>query len=444
MLLLILPLGLSGCGVVARSITDHRQLNDVELEWARVAWRYFEANTNKKTGLVNSIDRYPVATMWHVGDYLAAVIAAREFKLIENKEFDERISGLLEFLNTMSLFFGKLPNRLYNTSNGVMVDYANQPSEIGWSAVDLGRALIWLKILSVRYPEYSEYVDRVVLRWDFCQVVGPCGELNGGTKADDKIQVFREGRLGYEEYAASGFELWGFDAREAQKLGPMSIGRVYDVDIPVDKRGYRETGTHAPLLTGPYVLYGLELDWSEDITGTKFVADEPAPMRHIAQLVYQLQEARYLRERILTARTDHQLGKPPYFVYDSIFAAGYPWNTVSDDGSAHEDLALVSTRAAIAMWALWPGEYTNRLMLSIRELYDPEKGWYEGRYELTGGHEKTITASTNAMVLEALLYKARGGPLHKPALEPSFGQLLLQQTFSRPGKCFPQERPICK
>ena len=326
-----------------------------------------------------------------------------------------------------------------------MIDFSNQPSETGWSALDIGRLLVWLKVLAARYPEYSEYIDKAVLRWNFCDVVDKCGTLYGGSKANDEIQLYQEGRLGYEEYAASGYQLWGFDTRDASDFQPYEMTRVLGIDIPIDGRDARVTGTYAPILTVPYTLHGLEFNW--DSLGHLLNIDgvhTNREMADIAQRVYEVQEARYIDEKVFTARTDHQLGKPPYFLYDSIFAAGYPWNTIADDGSSHDDLALVSTRAAFGMWALWHTEYTDRLMLVIKELYDPERGWYEGRYERTGGHEKTFTASTNAMVLEALLYKVQG-KLYQEALEPSHGQLLLHEVFRRPAQqCFPPERPICE
>jgi len=47
-------------------------------------------------------------------------------------------------------------------------------------------------------------------------------------------------------------------------------------------------------------------------------------------------------------------------------------------------------------------------MESVRTLRDAGTGWFEGRYEASGGYEWTRTASTNAMVLEALLYREVG------------------------------------
>jgi hypothetical protein len=43
---------------------------------------------------------------------------------------------------------------------------------------------------------------------------------------------------------------------------------------------------------------------------------------------------------------------------------------------------------------------------------DPKRGWYSGIYESGIGYNKSITANTNGIILEAMLYKTLG-PLHQ-------------------------------
>lgn len=143
----------------------------------KTAWRYFVNNTNNSTGLVNSIDRYPVASVWHMGDYLAALMAAHQLSLIDKIEFDQRLSQFLEFVAKMPLAQGKLPNKNYNTKTGAMLDAANKDGEAGWSATDISRLMVWLKIIGEHYPEYQEYLDKVILRWQYCEVIDDCGQL---------------------------------------------------------------------------------------------------------------------------------------------------------------------------------------------------------------------------------------------------------------------------
>ena len=452
-----------GCGVLVRGVSKgvsatqnsslfhqgrHGELTPREENWAKIAWRYFENNHNPKTGLVNSVDRYPATTMWHTGDYLAALVAARELTIITPCEFDERLSSLVHFLNTMPLFYEELPNKVYNTQTGAMVDYTNLPGEIGWSAMDIGRLLSWLYIVKCRYPIYSEYIDKAVLRWSFCEVLDNCGTLYGGGKVHNRLDTFQEGRLGYEEYGARGYQLWGFSTDKASKIEPYETATLYGVEFPYDGRDVRETNTYAPVLSMGHLLDGLEFNWdrTDQRNGWDSLHSEPE-IADMANAIYEVQEARYMNDHIFTARTDHQVAGPPYFVYDSIFAAGYPWNVISDNGQYHNDQALVSTRAAFGMWGLWDTPYTDQLMELIHCLNDPEKGWYEGRLENTGSHMKLISSGTNAAVLETLLYKTEGKlstctPPETQTPRP-FYDLNVSNPFKEMGKCLPLEREAC-
>jgi hypothetical protein len=446
---------LTGCGVIVRGVHHgvtsfrdselfhqgrHGPLSEEEKEWAKAAWKYFENNQSPSTGLVGSVDMYPAASLWNIGDHLAAMIAAREMGLLTKRDFDIRLSQQVQFLNTMPLFMNALPNRLYNTASGRMVNYANQPEEIGWSAVDLGRLLLWLRIAAQRYPEYREYIEKAVLRFSFCEVVDACGGLHGGSRVHDRLQLFTEGQLGYEQYAALGFQAWGFNTLRASRIEPFARISIQGVEILYDARDPRETGGFAPVLTSPYVLDGLELNWDR-------VLDRTSPdtehsdyvMADLARRVYAVQEARWRQAHVLTARTDHPLSQNPFFVYDSIFVAGYPWNTISDHGDVFLDKALVSTRAVFGLWALWRTGYTDELMSSTHHLYDPQRGWFEGRYERTGGYERTISCTTNAIVLESLLYKLQG-KLFGRDTDGSYLKAYLADPFRHLGHCFPSER----
>lgn len=450
---------LAGCGIAYRGARDgvlavadseifwrgrHGRLSEQEREWALAAWAYFDRNYRPETGLVDSVERYPSASMWNAADALAAAMAAQALGLIDERTFDERASRLLDFLNTMPLVEGRVPNRVYDTQTGAMVDYENRPGQIGWSAVDIGRLLVWLEILKARHPALAEYADKAVLRWSFCDVIDGCGRLWGGVVRDERVDVFDEGRRGYQQYAARGYEAWGFEVGESARWQPYQEARIFDVLVPYDARDPRETGVQAPVVSLPHLLTGLEFNW--DRTGDARSRDsrstDPEALRQ-AEIVYTVQERRWQREQVLTARTDHLIGRPPYFVWDAIWVDGTPWHTVSDAGQPVPDAALVSTRAAFGMWALWRTPYTEELIAAVDQLYDPERGWFEGRSELTGGHEATLSCSTNAVVLEALWYKA-AGKLYRAPADPGHVDARLRDEFRRPQHCFPVQRERCE
>jgi hypothetical protein len=440
----------AGCGVLSKGVekagdyTRHTggigrygKLTESETKWAKIAWRYFENNTNPQNGLVNATDRTPTFSMWHVGDYLAALTAARELGIIEPHEFDERVSKVLAFLQSMDMSEASVPGKVYNTLTGKMVTYENQPGDIGWSAVETGRLLAWMRIVGERYPQYREYFDKVVFRMNFCQVVDDCGVMHGVTIDKGQRTSYQEGRLGYEQVGAAGFAAWGFDARRVWGEPKMETVNIYGVPVQYDARESRQSGVQTPVLTMPYVLLGMENGWRYP---GGFSGD--ADYRRMADAVYQVQELRHEREGVLTARTDYQTREAPYLVFDSVFAAGYPWNTIGPDGKEYPKLALVSTRAAFGMWALWPGVYTDLLMRSVQDLYSAERGWYDGRMEDSGAARDSIGLSTNAEILEVLLFKVEG------TLLPQLGEAryLARQTgdrFDRTNRCLPAERPMC-
>jgi hypothetical protein len=426
----------AGCGVVFRpgaprtdAAAAGRALSP-EHQWARTAWRYVENNTDYDTGLVNGMDRAPVFTVWNAADALAAVVAARELEVIDAREFDLRLSRLLGFLATMDLSGGQLPNKAYHAVTGKMVGFDGSPNDIGWSAIDIGRLLLWLQIVAQRHPGHAEYVDRVVLRWTFCDVIDDCGTLYGTAREGGQVQRYQEGRLGYEQLAAAGFAAWGFDTRRSASWANTQVANIYGIPVRHDARDPRTTFAQAPVLTMPFVLMGVELGWRDP------------EARAQADTLYRVQEERWRREQQLTARSDWQTRQPPYVVLDSVFASGYAWNTLGGDGKEYEQLALVNTRAAFGMWALWPGEYTQRLLDAVRWMYDPDRGWFEGRLEAGGAPQSNITLSTNAAVLEILLFKSRGA-LYPGRARAGLFEARTADVFQRLNRCTPRERGAC-
>lgn len=428
---------LAGCGVVLRpsAFGDARNGSlSTEQQWARTAWRYVENNTDYDTGLVNGMDRAPLFTVWNAADALAAVVAARELGVIEAREFDLRLSRLLGFLATMDLSGGRLPNKAYHAGTGKMVDFEGRQNDIGWSAIDIGRLLLWLQVVAQRHPAYAEYVDKVVLRWTFCDLIDDCGGLYGASRSGGQVQRYQEGRLGYEQLAAAGYAAWGFDTRRSSDWSQSQVATIHGLPIRHDARDPRTTGAPAPVLTMPYVLLGLELGWQTPGGGTE--------ARTLADAVYRVQEERWRREQQVTARSDYQTRQAPYVVLDSVFASGYPWNTLGSDGKEYEQLALVSTRAAFGMAALWPGDYARRLVATVQWMFDPDRGWFEGRLEAGGAPQSNITLSTNAAVLETLLFKAKG-VLYQPRPRAGLFDARTADVFQRLNRCTPRERPAC-
>ncbi len=123
-----------------------RPLKVQERRYAEAAWKYFQVNYESSTGLVSDRHDVKAASLWGVGDYLAALQAARSLNIIENPEFARRTRQVLATLNKLPLVVGELPARHYDIRSLQFVDDAGKPvSEgTGWSSLDVGRLLVAL------------------------------------------------------------------------------------------------------------------------------------------------------------------------------------------------------------------------------------------------------------------------------------------------------------
>lgn len=449
----------SGCGIVGRALqtppataassgsttqgrdacggtTVASDLSADEKLWAEAAWNYVRQNTNATTGLVNATDQRPVVSVWDIADAIAAIYAAHELGLIDRCEFDDRFGALVASLNLMPLVDNVAPNRWYSAGDRAMVGPDGKPAVLGWSPIQLGRLLVWLRIVEARHPVWSEYIGRAVARWNFCRVLDGCGALTRGVRTGaGAIRVEQDGRLGYEEYAAAGFALWGFDVAAAAALDHSLPLELEGLELKVDARAMRDGGVMGPLTSAPFTAFEMEI--GAGVGGSPW-----AEYRRLGQLVAQAQYRRFERTRTMTARTHRPLATPPWEVYDSVWVEGYPWNTVDPSGGSTPHFSMVSTAAVFELWAVYPHAAATRMLEFACALRDQARGFYAGRLERTGGTDRTLALRTNAAVLQALLYRRRGTFL-KPLAEPSWLEVNSRDEFFRPGRCLPAEPRIC-
>lgn len=411
-----------------------------EFEMAKAAWSYFVIRYQEDTGLVNAVGAFPSTTMWDTASYISALVSAYELCLIDKREFDTRTTKLLNTLRNIDLYKGEAPNKVYNAKTAEKVNYANEPGEVGMSALDIGRMLVWLRILKERHPYLANSVDNVPMRWNFCNLVDEDGHMNGAyLGGDGKTKYVQEGRLGYEEYAAKGFALWGFNVGKALMPEPIAYTSIYGVDVPYDGRDPRVYKNQNYVLTEGYILEGLELGWdlptdksNDGLTATSGWRAE------FANRIYLVQQRRYEETGVITARSEHQVNGKPFFVYDTIFADGYAWNTLDPTGEYQPDRAAVAAKAAIGLWALWKTDYTDLLFESVADLYQPDLGFYEGLYENGNGFIPLQTANNNGIILAALLYKVQGPILQQVSTSPQVWKTAYEGTDLRDNKCHPK------
>jgi len=363
---------------------------------AATAWAYVERHYQSSTGLVEPTSGYRYATLWDIASGLSALYAAHELKLLPTADYDRRISRALDTLTTTALFDEGGFNKLYSTRTGGMVGTDGRPTSrgFGWSALDIGRLLVWLKILAVNHPQHRDAATTVARRLAMDRIVTG-GYLYGeDLNQAGEIRRYQEGRIGYEQYAARGFALWGASPTRALRLHENSIPTtIMDVPLPADIRGGDR------LTSDPLVLMGLELGW--DVETEQF-----------AMQLLRVQEARYRKTGVVTLTGEDAVDiAPHFFYYYCAYTNGKAFGVdVQNPGAVVDGPRWVSAKAAFAWHVLRPSAYTDLAVRTVSRARGPV-GWGSGVYE--GSHEPTGAPNINtaAVILTAALVHAHGGPV---------------------------------
>ncbi|MEM6276544.1 MAG: DUF3131 domain-containing protein [Pseudomonadota bacterium] len=378
-------------------LAQHAPLSVAERAAAQKAWNYIALNTRAETGFVDAVAGFPSATLWDQGSYLLGLVSAQRLGIVGQGEFDARVKGFLSGLSRLELFEETLPNKVYDTRTLAMVDYSNQevPGGIGWSALDIARLLMGLRVIEKHYPHFGPEIRQVLASWDL-SAMAQQGELIGVTReAEGPSERLQEGRIGYEQYGARAAALWGLDVVRAMSAERVVAWReIEGVDVPTDLRRAASFGAITPVLSEPYLLLALELGLD-------------AESAVLAHRVYAAQEERFERTGILTMVSEDHLDAAPHFAYSSVISNGRPWAVVAEDGSFHDDMRTLSTKASFGWDAVFGTSYTDRAREAVIEI-GSSAGYPAGIYEASGEVNDVLTLNTNAIILQALHYEEFG------------------------------------
>jgi hypothetical protein len=372
---------------------------------SRRAWSFIDRNYISATGLVRAHDNYPYVTTWDIGSGIAALYAAHELELLNRTEYDLRMARALQTLQELALYDNVAFGRVYSAVNGEMVGRGLNPTRrgYGWSATDLGRLLSVLRIVASKHPQHREAAGAVVARIDRDRVVD--GEYLWGEDIDagGGVRKFREGRIGYEQYAAAGLAVWEMRAEKAlpvtNNAAPLTI---FGVPLYSDRRGGNR------LTSEPFLLMGLEMGfWGDSLEA-------------LANRVLAAQEARWEATGRLTMVSEDAVYDPPYhFYYYNVYQDGEEFGV---DGAASmrgiRAPRWLSTKAAFAWNVLFPGEYTRRVLAEVDTAHRGERDWHAGLYEGTGRFAGPPNVNTAAVILESALYRKVGHPLLRSGGSP--------------------------
>ena len=364
------------------------------LKSARAAWTYVTREITPK-GFVGATKNYQYLTVWDMASELAAAYSARELGFINRSGYKSFVNRTLTSVEKLTLYDGAAFNRMYSAQTGEMVDSKAQPSTVGmgWSALDHGRFLVWLKLVARDDPSFAPRIQAIVSKLDMARLV-KSGYMQGEeiSAKTNEHRAYQEGRVGYEQYAAEGFALWG--AKVDSALDFATNGKPVTVNgqtIITDARG-------GDVMTSePFVMMGLELGWKNDT------------WRNLALAVLAAQEARYKETGIVTMVSEDAIPVPPaYFYYYLLYHDGKPFVVTTVSGAASDSFPRwVSAKAAFGYHALAPSAYTWQALQTVK--YGGSKdGWTAGVFEGTKNSTKTYNLNTAAIVLEAAAYSKRG------------------------------------
>ncbi|HIP20825.1 MAG TPA: DUF3131 domain-containing protein [Campylobacterales bacterium] len=396
-----------------------------ELKMARIAWKYIENNFNEKTGLTAAAHKYPSAATWDWSNAVYAIYAARKFKIITQTRYEDMMKKFLTTMQKMPLFNNELPNKTYNTNSGKMVNYVNKVVKdgIGWSAADLARLLSSLNMIEQCEETLAPEIEKLMLRYRYCRALSVEGDLYGGTYTNGKLNINHEALTGYEEYLGRGYELWGHNASEARQYKFLKEVEIYGVKIPTDTRPFFSNFVESE----PFWYLGFE-----------YGVDDPESSKYIKNM-YTVQEERYKRTGQITAVTEDNIDRRPYFLFNTVYTNGEAWKTINQHGADYDEYKTVSTKAGIGMRYLFDTPYSNKVFNYLKNNYDAKKGYYAGIYEKRPGQNKAMTLNTNSIILEAML-SSKMGPLQKLKKIESRGTYDNYRNTINNFRCLPTEK----
>jgi len=213
-----------------------------------------------------------------------------------------------------------------------------------------------------------------------------------------ETKSFQEGRFGYEQYAAKILKREGHDLYISSTYNNQDRNDIdiLGVTVATDNRTPEEYHSSNSVVSESYIMDAIENGYDDENTD-------------IIDNIYKVQKRRWEQTGIVTAISEDNINRKPYFIYNTIFSGGKTWVAKTSKGEILQQHKTVSNKAALAMAILYPeDEYSTVLVDKVKSAYDPKKGWYSGIYENGDGYNSTTTANTNGVILSALLYKKYG------------------------------------
>ncbi|MDO6544257.1 DUF3131 domain-containing protein [Photobacterium sanguinicancri] len=371
------------------SPSEATKLSREDLLLIKKARYYIDRNWNSTTGLIDSVQGYSHATMWDVGSSIGAILALEYLGEYTRLQANGMLEKTLTTLVDLPLYKGILPNRQYNTKTGQPSGSLSQTKTNGdgWSALDIGRLLIWLNIAASYKPELADQIDAITEQWNIARSVHQ-GTLFGEHKSKTSTSYRQEGRLGYLQYAAQGFAMEEQDVSEA--LGPK-----YSKHVTVDdEEVYIDIRNLPYFTTDPYVLQAIELGY-HDLWWNQLDA------------LYSLHKNRYDKSQKLTIFAEDALSQRPWFAYNNIYFYGKSWLSTSPGGKPIENGQAFSNKVAFGLSVLYKDSYSQLLYKTVVNNSLNNRSIPTGLFKANSPNT-AYNINTNSLILVSLWYKQRG------------------------------------
>ena len=384
------------------SISAERQ-RQFMMTSARTAWNYVRRNYSPASGLVSSLDNWDYVTIWDIASALGAYHSALGLGLMTEADYRRRMDKALATLEAMPLYLDVAFNKTYSARNARMVDRAQAVSTTGygWSVTDMGRFLVWMRIIADNDATARPAVERIVARLKLDRLVAD-GYLRGGNidiNTKEHLE-YQEGRIGYEQYAALGLAAWGVQA-------PKALDFALNGE-PVDVLGFRilaDRRRDDMVTSEPFIMAGMELGWTSPTWEEQ------------ARNVLAAQQERFKRTGLVTIVSEDAVPLPPaHFYYYGVLREGQQFVVQAPGGGVSNQYPRwVSTKAAFGWHALFPSDYTWKALQTVRPSGASGRGWTAGVFERSKRATPSFNLNTAALVLEAAYYAHRNCPLIKPS-----------------------------
>ena len=383
-----------GLAMVALS-TRPDPLDGVELKAARTAWAYFSQTSDPDTGFSPASTRSPTISPWEMGATLHAILAAQNLGILPRDEAAWRLSLCLSSLASLTVRPQKLPGRAYRFDTlAPTVATGQKPGRVvGYSARQIFRLVSGFIATAHHHSDLAPEIALVLNRWNLRHLLK--NNALHSTIVDRnnrKVDIIGD-CLGHEQYAARTAGFVGIKADRVAdirpNLGAHKIGRIL---APCDKR---TIGGHPAILTSdPFHLEAMEYGWRQD-------------MLDVAASLFLCFRDRFERTGNLTAPAEDLSDRPPGTIIQGVGSSSNPFASVDESGKTTQISWQLSTKSAFGWWALFPSPYAQKLLDGVSHLMTPA-GWQSGISEETGAINTAISLNTNAVILQALNYKARG------------------------------------